>query len=185
MKHTAISERLLTAEDLLALGDRDPCELIDGRILPMAPTSDEHGGIELAIGSELRTFVRRGNLGRVMVGEVGIIIRRDPDRVRGADVVFVSRRTSGGPVRGSFLETAPELVVEIVSPTDTWAGLRQKIDDYFSIGVERVWIVEPDRRIISVFRSPTESTRLGTEDTLRGEGALLGFEMPVRAVFEE
>ncbi|MGB2771016.1 MAG: Uma2 family endonuclease, partial [Anaerolineae bacterium] len=79
----------ITGEELLALGDIGPSELIDGRIVTMTPTGDEHGTIEFNLGSELRAFVRRQRLGRVTGGEVGIYTRRNPDRVRAADIAFI------------------------------------------------------------------------------------------------
>jgi Uma2 family endonuclease len=181
----AITDKLHTGEELLAMGDIGPCELIDGRIVRMSPTNDRHGSIEAVLARELGAFVKRADLGRVLVGEVGIYTRRDPDRVRGADAAFVSYGKMPEGLRGRFLDVAPELVVEVISPTDTWSAMREKIDDYFSIGAERVWILEPDARAVWVYQSASESTRLGDGDTLRGEGVLRGFEVSVRELFEE
>ena len=175
---------LITGEDLLAMGDIGPWELIDGRIVAMSPTGDEHGTIEFNLGSELRAFVRQNNLGRVTGGEVGIYIRRRPDTIRAADVVFVSAERLARPVKG-FLDVAPELVVEIMSPSDRWQDIRSKLDDYFSIGVERIWIVEPDRHTVLVYRSSTDLREFGEDDVLKGEGVLEGFELPVADLFAE
>ncbi len=175
-------EELITGDDLLAMGDIGPCELIDGRIIHMTPTGGEHGAIEFNLGSELRSFVRQHNLGWVMGGEIGIYIRRRPDTVRGADIVFVSLQRLFRPTKG-FLGVAPELVVEIMSPDDRWQAMREKLADYFSIGVERVWVVEPQTRKVLVFSSTTQVTELDEDDTLRGEGALEGFAIRVGDLF--
>ena len=101
----------IAGEELLALGDIGPCELIDGNIVPMSPTGGEHGRIELHLGSALHFFVQQRHLGWVLTGEVGIYTRRNPDRVRGADIVFLSRQSwPDGPPCG-FLDRAPDLVV--------------------------------------------------------------------------
>jgi Uma2 family endonuclease len=84
-----------------------------------------------------------------------------------------------------FLELAPELVAEIVSPTDRWQEMRAKRNDYFSIGVLQVWIVEPDTHSVLVYRLPTEAAKLGEEDTLHGEGILTGFSLPVARLFRD
>ncbi len=175
----------ITGEELLAMGDIGPCELIDGRIVPMSPTSKEHGSLESRLDRSLGTFVEAHGLGETFVGEVGIYIRRNPDRIRAADFAFVSKeRLAQGSAEG-FLDVAPELVVEIISPTDRWAEVRQKLEDYFSIGVLRVWLIEPKARDILVHRSPTEMQKLTEADTLRGEGALEGFSLSVSELFAE
>jgi putative restriction endonuclease len=80
------------------MGDIGLCELIDGRIVSMSPTGGEHGAIESELASALRRFVRQHRLGLVMAGEVGIYTQRSPDRVRGADIVFLSKeRWAEGP----------------------------------------------------------------------------------------
>jgi Uma2 family endonuclease len=175
--------RLVTGEELLAMGDIGPCELIDGRIVPMSPTGAEHGNLEFDLGRLLGNFVAERKLGWVMGGEVGIYIRRNPDRVRGADIAFVSKQRLPHRPHKGFLEVAPELVVEIISPEDRWEDVRQKLEDYFSIGVQRVWVVEPENRAVLVYRSITEMERLGEADTLKGEGVLEGFSLPVADLF--
>jgi Uma2 family endonuclease len=178
---TAIA--LITGEELQAMGDIGPCELIDGRIVPMSPTGGRHGVVESRLGSALSFFVQQHNLGWVLTGEVGIYIWRNPDRVRGADIVFLSReRWPEGPPEG-FLEGTPDLVVEIMSPNDRWQEVRQKIAEYFSIGVRWVWIVEPENRAVLVLRSSTDFQQLGAEEMLVGEGTLEGFTLPVANLF--
>ena len=185
-RSTAISPtprtRRITGEELLAMGDIGPCELIEGRIVSMTPTGSEHGVIESNLSRHLGNFVVDRKLGKVMNGEVGIFTRRRPDSVRGADIAFVSReRLADRPAKG-FLTVAPELVVEIVSPSDRWQDVRQKIEEYFAIGVQRVWIVEPDNRDVLVYSASTEMRKLGEGDLLTGEGVLEGFSLPVARI---
>ena len=182
---TTPKARLITGEELLAMGDIGPCELIDGRIVRMNPTGLQHGNIEIALGSALREFVRKRGLGRVVGGEVGIYTRRNPDRVRGADLAFVSRERLAEKSPQGFLKVAPELVVEIISPTDRWQYMRDKLEEYFAIGVHRVWIVEPDNRDVLVYSASTEMRKFGEGDMLMGEGVLDGFILPVAELFEE
>lgn len=177
--------KLITGEELLAMGDIGPCELIDGRIVPMSPTGGEHGFVESNLAGELRTFVQQRKLGWVMSGEVGLYTRHNPDRVRGADVVFIStERASARPGRG-FLDIAPELVVEVMSPHDPWQQVHQKLEEYFAIGVQWVWVVEPENRVVRLYRSTTKAQKLSEADTLVGEGVLADFELPVAEIFVE
>ncbi len=175
--------RLLTGEELLAMGDIGPCELIDGEIVPMSPTGGLHGWIESTLDRTLGVMVDERDLGWVMVGEVGIYTRRNPDRVRGADVAFWSHeRLPDGPPPG-FLDVAPNLVVEIISPNDRWQDIREKIEEYFAIGVDRVWVVVPRTRSVLVYESPTTLRQLKEGDILEGEGVLEGFTLPVVRLF--
>lgn len=174
---------LMTGEALEAMGDIGSCELIDGKIVPMSPTGGEHGRIELHLGSALHVFIQQRHLGWVLTGEVGIYTRRDPDRVRGADIVFLSRQNWPDGPPGGFLDHAPDLVVDIMSPNDRWQEIRQKISEYFTIGVHWVWIVEPDNRAVVVFHSATDLQQFGETESIKGEGLLEGFTLEVGRLF--
>lgn len=181
---TMQDERLLTGEELFLKGDTGPCELVDGRVVPMSPTGWQHGRIEIRLGMALERFVQQCQLGWVVVGEVGIYIRRNPDTVRGADVAFLSKdRTPEGPPAG-FLTVAPEVVIEIVSPTDRRQDLQEKIEDYFAADVDQVWVVEPATRSFQVFDSPADMRKFTEEDHFEAEGALKGFSLRISDLFE-
>lgn len=183
MTTTLTETRLITGEELLTLPNLGPCELIDGRIVPMSPTNVEHAYLENQAGWSLESFVRPRKLGWVLVGEIGIYTRRRPDRVRAADVAFISRQRLPQRPRRGYLEVAPELVIEIMSPTDSWEEARVKVEEYFAIGVERVWLIEPDNRTVVIFTSKTEFQTFKIGDTLHGEGVLAGFELAVADLF--
>jgi Uma2 family endonuclease len=183
MVTTPTKTPLITGEELLAMSDIGPSELVDGRIVPMSPTGGEHGSLESDLGFVLGHFVQEHDLGWVMTGEVGIYTRRNPDRVRGADVVFLSKeRWPDRPPKG-FPEVAPDLVVEIMSPNDRWQDVRPKLAEYFAIGVRWVWIVEPENQTVLVFRSVTDIQQYGMNDMLVGEGILEGFTLTVANLF--
>lgn len=176
--------KLITGEEFWQMGNLGPSELIDGSIVMGEATGDAHGVFESGLGAELTQFVRRRKLGWVMVGEVGIYTRRNPDWVRGADIIFISRqRLPAGPT-GKFLAVAPELVVEIMSPNDRWQEVRDKLEEYFALGVTWVWIVEPFNRAVLVYDAPTHAQRLNESDTLKGAGILAEFAMPIADIFE-
>jgi len=176
-------DTLITGDELARMPDHELTELIDGRIVPLSPTNSEHGRIEANVSRALGNFVSAQKLGPVLVGEVGIFTRWNPDRVRGADVVFIShaqydRRTK---TRG-FLDVAPELVVEILSPErpDT----EQKVIEYLAIGVRLVLVVNPERRTISAHRPNGTVTQYAEHDALPCDEAMPGFSLPVAAAFD-
>jgi len=175
--------RLITGEQLLAMGDIGPCELIDGVIVSMSPTGGKHGYLESRLAVRLGGFVDDAGIGLCMTGEIGIYIRHDPDRVRAADFAFwASAKLPDGPPLG-FIEVAPDLVVEILSPTDRWPEMNEKIADYFSVGVGELWIVDPSDETVFVYRSPAQRTALRRGDTLSGSGPLNGFTLPIDELF--
>ncbi len=177
--------KLITSEELFDMGDIGPCELIDGRIVKMSPKGWKHGDLELEIAWHLKNFVKSNKLGKVFVGEVGIYISRNPDRIRAADVVFISNEQLAKISSKSYLDVAPELVIEIISPSDRWFEIQQKIRDYFSIAVCYVWIVDSVNRIILVYSSDSEIQRFCEGDTVIGEGDLKGFTLEITELFEE
>jgi Uma2 family endonuclease len=176
-------DALITGDELARMPGHDLTELIDGRIVPLSPTNPEHGRIEFKVAALLNSVVGTQNLGLIMVGEVGIFTRSNPDRVRGADVVFIShakydKRTK---TRG-FLDVAPELVVEILSPErpDT----AQKVIEYLAIGVRLVLVVDPSARTISLHR-PNEGVEDYRElDEVPCDDVVPGFRLNVAAVFK-
>ncbi|MFY9825090.1 MAG: Uma2 family endonuclease [Thermoanaerobaculia bacterium] len=133
----------MTGEELFRRPDLNPCELVDGRVVPTMPTSAEHGDIELELGMRLRAYGRESKRGRALGGEVGIYIRRNPDTVRAADILFISQERRARCTSQSYLDVAPELVVEVLSPDDRWTDVTEKLEDYFSVGVDRVWVLVP------------------------------------------
>ncbi|MGB8645592.1 MAG: Uma2 family endonuclease [Anaerolineae bacterium] len=167
------------------MGDIGPCELVAGRIVPMSPTGSRHGSIELNFGEMLRSFVRPRKLGRVKVGEVGIYIRRNPDTIRAADVLYLSAERAARLGPSAFLDVAPDLIVEILSPDDRWQEVMHKLREYFEIGVRLVWVVDPEECVVYAYRSLTDVRAFHEQDNLPGDDVLAGLSVPVAPLFEE
>ena len=149
----------------------------------MPPTGWPHARAEVKVSSRLEQFVEANGLGSVLGGEAGIIIRRSPDTVRGADVAFISNQRLAKASPDGYLDVAPELIVEIVSPNDRWSDITAKLEDYFSVGVQMVWLVDPQRRCVSCYRSPTKLSVVGPNGALTAEPMLPGFTLPVSDLF--
>ena len=177
------SPPLITGEELLEMGDIGPCELVEGRIIKMSPVKTPHGKYESRLDRILAAYVEEKNLGEVMVGEIGLYTHRDPDTIRGADLLYISHARLAEATPGGFLDVAPELIVEILSPSDRWGEVRKKLREYFEIGVKVVLIVEPEEEVISLYRSPTEVKEFSQEDTLKIADILPGFELPLCSLF--
>ena len=179
-------DKLATADDLLNLGPDFHGELVEGRIIEMAPASWEHG---LSGGQALfllKQFVDTHKLGRVFTAETGFILKRDPDLVRAPDVAFVrSGRVPAERGRGGFFDGPPDLAVEIVSPGDRLVEVERKIDDFLTAGCLSVWIISPVRRTITLHRPARDPGVLREGETLSDEGVLPGFAVAVARFFEQ
>ncbi|MBC8074964.1 MAG: Uma2 family endonuclease [Chloroflexales bacterium] len=149
------------------------------------PAADEHGGVELVVGVVLYNFVKEHKLGKVRVGETGVYTGRNPDTVRGLDVLFISNERYAQKKSKSFLDVAPDLAVEILSPGNTWEEMIQKMREYFSIGIKLVWIVSPTARTVFAYRSLTDVREFTDADDLPGDDVLPGFSVPVASLFED
>jgi Uma2 family endonuclease len=175
---------IITGEELFELGDIGRAELVKGELVRMAPTGHLHGFVELRFGKVLSIFVDERKLGRVLSGEVGLYTGRDPDTVRGADVAFISNERLAQVQSQGYLDVAPELIVEVMSPDDRWYDIDNKLTEYFDIGVQMVWVADPQRRQVRVYRSLTEIEILGVEDMLLGGEVLPGLSVAVAELFE-
>jgi Uma2 family endonuclease len=181
--------RLLTAADLAVLPSELPSgpvryELDNGRLVILPVHSDAHGAVEVTLASELKVQGERQGAGKARCGGVGVILWRDPDRVIGADALFLANTSL--PVRRSpedYLETVPDLIVEVCDPWDTVPEIRAKVDDCLTAGVRVVWVADPETRTVTAHRPGRPPHVFTDEDPLTVEDILPGFRMPVRDVF--
>lgn len=186
MHATPIAEtKIITGEELYIEGAPGRVELVQGEIVSLSPTGRQHGVIEGHIYYALSQYNReQGSLGQVLVGEAGIYTQRNPDTVRGMDVAFISQARLAQVKSESFLDVAPELIVEIMSPSDRWVDVMTKLSEYFAIDVKMVWVVEPHSQQIYIYCSLTDVTILTGADQIDGGDLLPGFETPVASFFQ-
>jgi Uma2 family endonuclease len=181
----ATTEKLLTAEAFEQLPDDGKrYELIDGELREMPPTVNWHGEVEINLGTLLNIHVRPQRLGRVSCGEVLYIVRRNPDRVRAADIAFLRQdRVPSLEARQHIMEVIPDLVVEILSKSDTIEEINAKIDDWLHAGVQMLWVVDPFRRTVTIYRPGLDPVLLGERATLEGDPVVPGFRCSVAEIF--
>jgi Uma2 family endonuclease len=178
------SKRLVTGEELLQHPEWGPCELIRGKVVPVCRPNYMHGVLMSEMGGELRAFVKKRKLGDVVVGDSGVYLERGPDTVRGPDVYFISaKRKPEKQDRAGYLKVAPELCVEIVSPSDKWSDIKGKVDQFLAFGVKLVWVIDPKTRSAHVYRAGGSVVAIGPGGVLSGEQILPGFELPLKELF--
>lgn len=153
-------------------------ELVDGEIKKMSPAGFEHGRIAMLAGISLGTYVRQHGLGEVAAAETGFILRRNPDTVRAPDVAFV-RKERFVPTTAYF-PGAPDLVIEVISPSDTYSEVDAKVVDWLRSGVRLAIVIDPSKRSAAVHRSLTETLRIESDGVIDGGDVVPGWRIPLR-----
>jgi Uma2 family endonuclease len=183
---SAAAPTLMTAAEFARRHDPGyPEELVRGRIVPMSLPTRRHGQICAQTVYLYRRFLDDHDLGQVVSNDSGVITERGPDTVRGADVAFYSyNRISRGPLPADYGEVAPELVVEVRSPSDRWPKILTKVAEYLNAGVLAVVVLDDDSRTALLCLADQAPRRLGPDDVLELPEILPGFAVPVRRFFE-
>jgi Uma2 family endonuclease len=173
---------LLTAEEFFALAPDVPCELVRGEVIYLSPAGSLHGNIAIQLGSFLVGIIRDRDLGKGFAAETGFILSRDPDTVRAPDFAFVSKeRLPGGRLPDGFFPGPPDLAVEVVSPSDSWVDVEEKLSEYLAAGTREVWVVNPKLESIQVC-TPRSRIVLRRDEILTSD-LFPGFHLPLSELF--
>jgi Uma2 family endonuclease len=176
-------DQITTAERLLHASDLGRCELVRGELVMMSPSGFEHGLLVTRVTTPLNVFVTQQQLGVVVGAETGFRIARNPDTVRAPDVAFVQAARVPPAAFTGFFPGAPDLAVEVLSPDDRATQVLAKVQDWLTAGCQRVWVIDPRIRSITVYRSLVETVVLGRDGVLADDELLPGFRLEVASVF--
>jgi Uma2 family endonuclease len=186
MSTTATPPAVITPDDLLRMPDEGAgYELVNGELkeLNMSAQSWRVGG---RLYNAVENFCSANGLGWVFPQETGFRCHpTDRGRVRKPDTAYIAlpRMTQEQFERDGFIEVVPDLVAEVISPTDNARDLEEKLDEWLAIGVKVVWVVAPSTRTIRVHRADGGYAFLRAADTLTGDPVLPGFVCPVADLF--
>lgn len=175
----------ITAEQLVALPDTEQRrELVAGVVRMMSPSGGRHGQIAHRLGRSLGNHVEPQGLGTVFAAETGFLLSRQPDTVRAPDVAFVrlDRLQALSDLRG-FLPLAPDLVAEVISPSDRYSEVEEKSWSWIRHGVRVVMIVDPDNRTVRICRSPRDMVLLDETAELSADDVVPGWRMKLAELF--
>ncbi len=175
-----------TESDAIDLANRKVrfCELTNGILVEKAMGVYE-SLLAIEIARLIGNFARPQHLG-VVIGEAGML-RLAPGLIRMPDVAFLSKdKFPGGKIpRDSAWSLAPDLAVEVLSKGNTDKEMTEKLHDYFTAGTRLVWHVDPSKRQVQVFTSPTSSRIVTQDQVLDGGDVLPGFELSLKELFAE
>lgn len=180
----------LTTAELLALppDDRVDRYLIRGQLreVPMTKRNRWHTRLEARIAQLLGNWLDQQPepRGEVFAGEVGCILRHDPDTTFGIDVVYAAHDVATRESKETtLLDGLPVLAVEILSASTTEEDLNERVNEFLAVGVPLLWLVDPHLRTVLVLRPGTEPQLFNVNQELSGEPQLPGFRVPVSTIF--
>jgi Uma2 family endonuclease len=182
----AIASPLLTAADLLRMpDDGGRYELVRGELHRMPPPGYRHGRTASRIGASLSSFAETRDLGVVLAAETGFLLSSNPDEVRAADASFVSkaRLAAASFDPQGYFPGAPDLVVEVVSPSDSYTAVEEKVLLWLRSGARCVVVADPERLLFVVHKAHSEPQLLAPGDVFSIPDILPGWELPVAEAF--
>lgn len=166
--------------DEFCQSDLEGYEYVKGELVPMAPPTMEHGDISMNLSFLLSLHIRENQLGRLYSADTDFKLN---DRLVKPDIAFVS--TARLPEnRCQVSPVAPDLAVEVISPSDIQYRVVEKALAYLNAGTRLVWIIEPVGKTVTVYRSQTDIKTFTIDDTLSGEDVVEGFSCQVAQLFE-
>lgn len=161
-------------------------ELIEGEIIEMAPTVEEHGFLAGEIFHYFRLFDPKRKLGIPSV-ETGFYTLGNRSSVLAPDVAFRRTNRAAAPLNKKWVPVMPDIAVEVISPSNTMAQIRRKATIYLNHGTQLVWIIIPKTKSVEVCRldasGKIQSEVIGADGTLSGEQVLPGFGLDLSVLF--
>lgn len=177
---------LITAEEYLRMTDLEgPTELVRGEIEVLNQPTPRHGKVCNKVGRVIGNFVEDLDLGHVVSNDGGIITERNPDTVRGGDVWFVSyQKVPRGADDDQYFAVPPDLVIEVLSKSDRWPRVLQKVAEYLNVGVPVVCVLDSRDKTARLYFADAPEIVLTRNDDLTFPNQLPGFSVRVGELFE-
>jgi Uma2 family endonuclease len=154
---TEATTKLMTADEFADWVMRDEnrsrrLELVRGKVVEMSRPGDRHCVICGNVAWVLNNYVRQRRKGRVLTNDPGIVTERDPDTVRGPDLVFFDEHRRYDELNPKWPEGVPTLAVEVVSPSDRIGKITRRVNELLRAGIRLIWLIDPEARDVTVFR---------------------------------
>ena len=183
---SSTSTALMTAEELMELphGEGFRYELINGELEKTMSAGFPHGRITMRLAGPLSGFIWDHDLGEAFAAETGFQVAFGPDTVLAPDIAFITKeRLEQIGETEHFWPAAPDLVVEVLSPSDRPSKVNKKTSLWLGYGAKQVWIVNPKNRTVTVYRSPSDTTTFSGSDYLEAQDLLPGFRLSLDRIF--
>jgi len=158
-------------------------ELVRGEVVEMSRPGELHCIICSNVNFVLSTYMRQRRRGRVLGNDPGLILERDPDTVRGPDVVFFAESRQYDQLNPKWVEETPDLAVEVLSPNDRIGKVTRRINELLQSGIHLVWLVDPAARDVTVYRKNRNEQVFEENQELTGEDILPDLRVRVADLF--
>jgi Uma2 family endonuclease len=183
-----VATKPITAEQFYEWANRPEnrdkyCELERGEIVEMSRPGKLHGLVCANVTRILGNFTVQRKKGYVCSNDTGVVVERDPDTVRGPDVLFFEDAKRIEDVEEKYGETPPLLAVEVLSPNDTTGKLMRRVREQLRFGTRLIWVLDPDAKNVIVYRPGREDTIVEQTEDLTGEDVLPDFRCKVAEFF--
>jgi Uma2 family endonuclease len=174
----------LTLQEFLALPESDEgFEFVDGELKPKVSPKFQHSKAQLRLLTFIHDWCEQQQSGRVLPEWAVVLQRRGRDWVPVPDLLYVSfERLPQTWEEDEPCPVVPELVIEIISPGQTFAELTEKATDYLIAGVDRVWVVDTKAQVLTIFRRDALPDTLRVEDSVE-DPLLPGLALPIARLF--
>lgn len=177
--------RHMTLEEYVNLPESNHayrCELVRGMIVREPGVTFRHGRLQAKLIWRLKNWTQRSGHGEVL-GECDYVISEDPGTVRIPDASVLLRSASPEDIFCGRIHGAPDIAIEILSPSNTPQAMREKIADYLGAGALRVWIVDMKARTVAVYRADGGVALFEDGDRLEDTETLPGFYLEISTLF--
>lgn len=173
------TQTLLTLADYSSLPDDGKYyELDEGELIEMTVPNLGHRLVQQRLNFRLAQFLEAKELGLVMQ-EPGCVLGAEPPIVRIPDVAFIRQeRIAAADPKGNFIG-APDIAIEVISPSNPAGALRKKIREYFAAGAQQVWVIYPEERAVEVWESADRARVVSGGDSLEAPDLLPRFRVAV------
>jgi Uma2 family endonuclease len=180
-------DREYTVDEFMRLNFDERVELVDGKIIRMGWNNFTHARLVSWLSCVLNNWAEATKWGFIGGGDAGVLTKVSPKQTaRGADLVAISHgRYADVKQKGKIIDLGPELIIEVVSPSNTWNDIQTKIQEYFSIGTNEIWVISPINRNVTVYHSLKEITSFSSADNeVVTSEWLPGFELSLKELAE-
>jgi Uma2 family endonuclease len=158
-------------------------ELDRGEVVEVTRPAEFHGVLCAWIAHLLWGFALRRGRGCVCSNDTGLLVERDPDTLRGPDLMFIDETLGLEQLSRKFTQRIPQLVIEVMSPNDRMTKLNRRIGQYLERGVGLVWLLDAEVRSVTVYRRDKYPRVLDDTEELTGEDVLTDLRLAVSELF--